>query len=489
MPPITFDNIPSGTLTPAVLVEFSGSQAQQAASAQPFRRLIVGQRLSGGGVAALTPTQFTREDQVAAAFGRGSMLHSMAKAVFANDRSTDTWFAALDDPSGGAKATFTVTMTVSSPKTGTIAFWVAARRYSVTVTGTSTADTIAAALASAISGDTDAEATATATNAVTTITARHAGAAAGQLDVRHSHQSDEALPLGVTVVIANGTAGAGAVDLSALVTAIGDQRFNLIASAYTDVTALGVLHTELADRWKASRQNDGVAFQATPASLSGASTIGIGPNSPHLVVLSCFGSPTPPWSYAAGVIGVVSRAAVQDPARPFQRLDVAGLLAPSERNEFTRDERNSLLLAGVATTYAGPGRRVTLERLITTYRTNSQAALDTAYRDLNTVLTLSLMRAELVSLFTTKYPRHKLAADGNRFGPGQAVLTPSLAIAEMLRLFRDWEDRGLVEDVDQFKTDLLAEIDPTDPTRLQLYLPPNLVNQLRTVAAQLAFRL
>lgn len=489
MPPITFDAIPSGTLTPAVFVEFNGSQAQQAPAQQPFRRLVIGQRRSTGAVAELVPTRCTREDQVAAAFGRASMIHSMAKALFANDPATETWFLGLDDPSGGTAATYTVTFTASSPKAGTIAVYVAGRRYAVACATTSTATTLATALVAAIGADPDAEVTASSSAGVVTLTARHTGASAGTIDVRHSHHADEALPLGITVAVAAGVAGAGSLDLSAAITSIGDQRYNLIVSPFWDTNALGDLHTELASRWGPTRQIDGVAFQATPQALNDAATTGSNPNSPHLVVLSSYKSPTPPWSFAAGVAGAITRPAIADPARPFQRLEVAGVVAPRASEEFTRVERNVLLVAGVATTAVGPGRRVQVERLVTTYRTNSQGASDTAYRDLNTVLTLSLMRYELVAEFTTRYPRHKLAGDGNRFGPGQAVMTPSLAIAEMLRIFRSWEERGLVEDVDQFKADLIAEIDQQDPARLALYLPPNLVNQLRTVAAQIAFRL
>jgi len=36
------------------------------------------------------------------------------------------------------------------------------------------------------------------------------------------------------------------------------------------------------------------------------------------------------------------------------------------------------------------------------------------------------------SAITSKYPRHKLAPDGTRFGPGQAILTPTAAKAELV---------------------------------------------------------
>jgi len=68
-------------------------------------------------------------------------------------------------------------------------------------------------------------------------------------------------------------------------------------------------------------------------------------------------------------------------------------------------------------------------------------------------------------------------------------VTPKIMRAELIALFGDWERIGLVEDLDQFKTDLLVEINADDPNRLDVILPPNLVNQLRILATRIDFRL
>ena len=52
---------------------------------------------------------------------------------------------------------------------------------------------------------------------------------------------------------------------------------------------------------------------------------------------------------------------------------------------------------------------------------------------------------------TTKYPRHKLANDGTRFGPGQAIVTPGIIKAELVAQYRHDEWNGLVEDTRNFK--------------------------------------
>lgn len=88
-----------------------------------------------------------------------------------------------------------------------------------------------------------------------------------------------------------------------------------------------------------------------------------------------------------------------------------------------------------------------------------------------------------------KYPRHKLADDGTRFGAGQAVITPKIGKAEAIAKFREWEELGLVENADQFKRDLIVERNATDRNRLDFMLPPDLINQALVFGTQIGFLL
>jgi phage tail sheath gpL-like len=110
-----------------------------------------------------------------------------------------------------------------------------------------------------------------------------------------------------------------------------------------------------------------------------------------------------------------------------------------------------------------------------------------AYQDLNSVLTLSYLRWSFRTYFLSKYPRHKLADDEAKFGPGQAIITPKLARAEAVSWYREMENLGLVEGGDVFKSSLLVERDPRDRNRLNFLLPPNLVNAFLIGAAKMAF--
>jgi phage tail sheath gpL-like len=95
----------------------------------------------------------------------------------------------------------------------------------------------------------------------------------------------------------------------------------------------------------------------------------------------------------------------------------------------------------------------------------------------------------LKSRVTSKYGRHKLANDGTRFGAGQAIVTPNVIRAEMISGYYALEQMGIVENAEAFAANLIVERSATNPNRLNVLYPPDLVNQLRIFALQYQFRL
>jgi phage tail sheath gpL-like len=198
-------------------------------------------------------------------------------------------------------------------------------------------------------------------------------------------------------------------------------------------------------------------------------------------------SPTPPWVWAA-VVGAID-AYEPDPARPRQTLALPGILPPNPDVRFTLSERNILLHDGISTFLVDQGGNVSIERLITTYQTNALGVEDISYLDIETMRTIAFLRYSVRSRIALKFPRHKLANDGTNFGAGQAIVTPKIIRAELIALFQQWEEAGLAEDIDQFKTDLIVERNGSDPNRVDALIPPNVVNQFRVFAAAIQFRL
>jgi phage tail sheath gpL-like len=256
---------------------------------------------------------------------------------------------------------------------------------------------------------------------------------------------------------------------------------------YADTTNLTAIENWLAERFGPMVQKEGQAYVGHTGSFSGASTLGKSRNSPHLTIVSGADSPTPPWVWAAQ--SAARDSFEPDPARPRQTLALPGCLPPKDKAQLTREERNMLLYDGVSTYTVNPGNVAAIERLITTYKTNEVGVPDTAYLDIETMRTIAYLRFTVRTRIGTKYPRHKLADDGTLYGPGQAIVTPSVIRSELLALFREWELAGLVEGYEQFKTDLIVERNASDPNRVDAVIPPDVVNQFRVFAGQVQFRL
>jgi len=248
------------------------------------------------------------------------------------------------------------------------------------------------------------------------------------------------------------------------------------------------METELLDRFGPLRQNDGYCHYGFKGTLSEMNVKGDSRNSQFSVIHKALG-PSHPYEFASAICGVVAKAAQIDPARPFQTLTVSGLLPESDSEKLTLEERNILLYHGIATNKVTDAGTIAIERVITTYKTNAAGASDVSYLDLNTLLTLSYLRYDFRNAFLRKYPRHKLANDGTRFGAGQAIMTPKTAKAEAINIFRAWELLGLVENVDQFKNDLIVERNAQDVNRLDIMLPPDIINQLRVIGTKIGFLL
>lgn len=96
---------------------------------------------------------------------------------------------------------------------------------------------------------------------------------------------------------------------------------------------------------------------------------------------------------------------------------------------------------------------------------------------------------ESLILMPSKDYARQICGPGTRFGPGQAIVTPSVIKGELLATYRQLERAGIVENYELFKKYLIVERDANDPNRLNTLFPPDYVNQLRVFAVVNQFRL
>lgn len=490
---VSFNQIPVNLLTPGQYVEFDNSKANKGLAVMPNRILVIAQKLASGTAAADVPFLATRLADVRAACGRGSHAALMFEASQGVTDTVETTIVPLADNGAGVAATGTVAVTGAPTEAGLLNLYIAGVLVQAAVAVTDTSTTIATALAAAVNANADLPVTAASAAGTVTLTARNKGTLGNDIDLRlNYYPQSQKTPAGLNVAITAMATGAGDPSIATALANLGETQYNTILIGLSDSTTLQLIETELTSRWGPLKQNDGRAHTAVRGTVGTLNTWANSRNSEHVVAWSVEqgGSPMPVWKHAAvwGTICAFYLGGI-DPARPVQTLVGPGLLPATQEKRFTRAERNNLLSYGLATYIADAGGNLMVERAVTTYVQNSGGFVDPSYRDAETMYTLSYLRYSVRARIAQKFARYKLANDGTNFAPGQAIVTPRTIRGELIALFRDWEDAGLVENFDQFKADLIVERSQTDANRIDVLLPPDLINQFRVFAAKLEFRL
>ncbi|NBV31846.1 MAG: phage tail protein, partial [Bacteroidetes bacterium] len=295
-------------------------------------------------------------------------------------------------------------------------------------------------------------------------------------------------PTGVNITVANTTPGSGGPDITDAIAAIPDERYDFIIQPYTDDANMDLWDAEMANRHDAMVQLEGHSFNAYGGSVSTVGTWGNARNSQYNTTMDCgvnFYSPAHAWG--AAYAGQAAKSATQDVALPWQGLELIGILPDYPEDRRTFSERNTLMYDGIATHRISDSGAVLINRGVTNYQKNAFDQPDASWLDSQTALTASYLRITFNQWMLTKFPRHKLADDTAVFSAGQFIVTPKIAKAEAIAWFIELELAGIVENVSQFKADLIVERNGSDPNRLDFVLPTDFVNQMRIFASRLSF--
>ena len=472
----------------------NNSQANYATGAA-LQSLLIGQMLSTGSAAANIPVLVSSYPNAVALFGRGSMLARMMYQYRQNDPLGEVWAIPLADNGAGVAATGTITVGSAATAAGTINLYIAGQLVQAAVGSADTANTIATNIAAAINAALDLPLTATASSAVITLTCRWKGATGNDIQINDSFLGSaggQTLPAGVTLTYAAMANGATNPILSSTITAMGNTPYDYIIQPYTDTTSQAAMTLQMNDavgRWSYSQQVYGHIYSALRGTLSALVTAGGLLNDPHLTLAAIDNDcPVPCWEYAASYGAANAVFIKADPARPTQTGTLNGLIAPRPGKRFLVSDRGALLNSGIATSSIVNGI-IQIERAITTYQFNLYAMADTSYLDSETLHTAAYVIRYLGAWITSKYPRHKLAADGTRYGAGNAIVTPAVLRGDLIAAYNQLQIQGVVQNAAGFAQYLIVGIDTANPNRVNVLFPPEYVNQLRIFAVLNQFRL
>jgi phage tail sheath gpL-like len=512
--PISFAQIPQEIKVPLYWVEVDPSKAGLPTIRQPA--LLVGSMLSTGTAPPNQPIAIGTQAQADDRFGQGSELANMFKSFFHNQFSGEVWGAGVPETSLGAgtlqAASGTIVVTAPPTAAGTIHLYVAGEHIPINCGPSDTIDAIAAFIAEAINDDLNLPVSATVATATVTVTCLWKGITGNDISLMLNYFGaigGQEGPQGLVLTMpATGylTGGNGVPDWNpgpppadpTVIDNMGEQEFEYVALAWTDTETLQAWDLEYGftdnGRWGWRRQLFGHIFTAKRGLYSDLITWGLNPamgrNSGVISTMAVeTKSPTPVYEWAAAYTAKAQRALINDPARPLQTLSLTAVKPAPLHDRFSFVELNSLAGSGFAIQKAGSDGYPMIAREQTTYQWNLYGQGDDAYELVTTLASLAKLLRNQRHAITTKFPRHKLANDGTRFGPGQAIVTPGIIKGELIAQYRQDEYNGLVEDTRNFKRHLLVERDPNNPNRVNVLYPPDLINQLRIFAVLAQFRL
>ncbi|MBL5911228.1 phage tail sheath subtilisin-like domain-containing protein [Enterobacter asburiae] len=495
---VSFNTIPADNRVPLFYAEMDNSATNTALTGAPS--LLIGMALPDAEITLNMPVLMPSADLAKKMAGPGSQLARMVESYRRIDPFGELWVIAVEDK--GQIATGTVTITGTATDAGAVNLYIGTRRVQATAAANTSAEEIATALVTAINAAVDlpvtAEFQATSggeTQATINLTAVNGGMVGNGIPLALNYYgtaSGEYAPPGLFVQIGKMSGGAGDPDLAPVIAAMGDEPFDYIGLPFSDSASLALMATEMDDsagRWSYVRQLYGHVYTAKRGTLAELVAFGDSMNNQHICVSGYEPDIQTPIDELVALR--LARQAVFlriDPARPTQTGELTGALPAPTGKRFRITEQQSLLSHGIATAYTESGI-LRIQRDITTYKKNAFGVADNSYLDSETLHTSAYVLRRLKTVITSKYGRHKLANDGTRFGPGQAIVTPNVIKGELSATYRQMEREGIVENFELFQQYLIVERNANDPNRLDVLFPPDYVNQLRVFAVLNQFRL
>lgn len=496
---ISFNNISENIRTPGHYAEIDNSRALQNLMPNPHKVLILGQKHSDGSGVFDTIYNISKDGLADGYFGPGSVLARMCSTFRLNNKNIELHAMAVGSGIGGVAASGTLnfsdairdTAEISVP--GTYYFLVAGTPITIDIPLSASGQAIASLLASGINANSKLPVHAVVATGSVRISAVQSGTLGNYIDLRQNFYAGQSNPLGFSrnVVITAMAGGTTDPDLGDAWAVIDGEQYHYICQPYIEAANLTEIEDELADRFGPMIDMQGHGFTAVRGTLASCTTLGNSRNSPHNTIIGAYNSPTCPEEWAAALTGIAANYLNNDPARPLQFLKLSGIVAPAVSDRFTQSERNTILYDGIATWICDNAGNVMIERCITTYQTNAYGLLDPSYLDVETLATLSEIRYQYKSRMVNRFliPRFKLVDDTFPVQPGTYVAAPKTVKQEIISLFSLLQDSGLIENLEDFIANLIVERDSSDVNRINVLLPPDLVNQFRVLATVIQFLL
>lgn len=481
---VAFDFVPEALRYPGAFVEVDGSKAGLGDDIPAV--LIVGQKLATGNAAAGEIVLVAGIQDAIDKAGAGSMLAQMVKAYRAIDKSLDVYILPVADNVAGVQATGTITINAVATENGTLSLYIAGKLVSSAVAVGQTVAQLAATLAAAVNATADLPVTAAAALGVVTLTARHKGTCGNNIDLRLNIYGEET-PAGLGVAIAAMANGAGDPvpgDVNAI---LGQRWYKYVVLGINDAATLAAWHDVAKSHYQPPVQQGFRLFTTFRGDYATAAAFGITKNYEHLANLSLGINPTSTWEAAAIVGAAAAPHLYNNPVESLEGVSLSGMIGLSY-HDFT--QANSLLFKGMSIMQIGRDGSCSIKRLISMYQFRPDGSTDDAYLDINAAEVMERIRytqrIEAIKAFTGT----AAAKTNEGYRPGLRITTEDSVRALLLRVYQDtlMRTNGWVQDYGYYKSTLVVEQDPLNPSRFNYVDKPVILSPFYILAGRSQFR-
>ena len=486
---VPFKQIPANLLVPGQYQEIDNSLAGGQGDIK--RALMIGYAGAGGEAPTGVAANVMSAQKAHKLFGYGSPAALMAAAFLGLNTVEELWVLPIPEPEAGTAWKKGFTVAAENAQAGAVSIVINGKTYAAAVAKDAEAAEIAAAIVARINSEltlpvtaeTDAD-----NEAKLYISANVKG-----ITGNNNSASIAAAASGVNVSENDTQAGTGVTEIAPFLAALGETRYNFIASDFADAVNITACADELESRYSAMRQIGGRMYipltgelgdKSTPGSmLNNAGEV----NSPHIVLIPCSDNPDLPCVWAAAWCAAACRILADDPAANTYDIKVSGLLGGVE---FNAQERQKMLEAGIATYRLDTTGNVLIERLVTSYTENTDGGRDTSYLDIQVVETVDAVRTYINAEAKKRFKDWKLASTSENFGSGAKVMTSAVFRSFLAGLYSDVfvKEKQWCQDFDNYKKSIIVEVKAGSKTRLEYGHQPNLIGQFYIGAGLLQFK-
>jgi phage tail sheath gpL-like len=384
-------------------------------------------------------------------------------------------------------ATGTLAYTGTATADGTVAIAIAGRRITASISDGDDATAVGQAVADAINAKSDLPVTASNSTGTVTVTVDWGGESGNQLTLESNPQAGDTMPAGVTVTttdIGDQQAGASNPSLDTALGNLGDTWYTEIVCPYLDSTSIDSVISEGVTRNGPGVNRMFAAFLGYTDTNSNFQTELGNHNSEWITFVPVHGSVTPAMEIAAVAAGVFARVQQATPGRPVKNQILPGV-KPDAANGLTYSTRNTTVLAGGSYTENTEGGQVRIGDLVTT-RTTTDAGADTdAWRFTIIIPNLQTKRYQVEQTYKLPpFDQAVVVANGSPPGPSYAV-TPNTVKTQAVQLVENWGTLGISTDIETITENIVANIDGSNPGRINLLIPDTPSAGLRILAAKL----